>query len=1605
MAVNACSSEPGAPSGSSPSVTDSGKQTTAEHEVAPSLAARDHLARVTQFKRFFMPPKATAAPTPAGLKLPAAPAPKLEPEPRPVVAKGDAERFIQQGERIRAQVSDKLKSEVSGPATVDLPKTAGGFVRLQPDSSTLGIEFAVKGVKADVAFENADGLVNYPGAAPGGADVVLRVTADAVEDYVVLNEKPAQPFVDYAVNVSEIAGLRLIENSLEFLTKDGNPIAKVRPPELYDADGTNHHAKLSVLDCATDTSSELPWNRPVTAPGAAQCTLRVSWSDAKVVYPAIVDPVWATAKSLTFARYRNAAVKSNLNGFVITCGGIDNNGDPLKTCEAYNHGTDTWAAAATMKFARAQFTLLALGNDVLAVGDSTLYTSELLSGGVWTSTLTDFSAGSGFLYLPSLMPAVTADGAWVVLLDYNGKPYRYQVSAKAWTTGTTNNFYRQSYEVLTLPGGTAVMRCGGTDNSGPALALKTCEKYTPSTDTWIMPGAVGAIANMNAARSYAAWATLDATSIMLYGGYNPVAQSYINTAEVYNSTANTWTNLGSSPSNIYEYNLHNTWALHSGAGRILSISNGVNSYDPVNKVWSQINTYDYTNVANPYFYVNPQDNAVASAGTKVLVVPVTLNGAPGGAQTTCKLFDVGAKGAQCNSTGECGNGLTCAKDDQYEQGYCCDTACSELDPCQACYAGNKQSANNTGTCGPRSTNSYIGNYLYKTHCVSSGTTCGTVGGYCDGAGACMKASTSTYCGNGSCASAAVQNNVRYCDGKGACAAQTTTDCTTGYVCIDAYQSCIQPGQCNDDSYCTSTYYCQFWQNPYYTCQPKKANGATCSYATECTNGHCVDGVCCDLTCDGTCEACTNALTGKTTGNCKPIAAGADPQFECNDNGAGNCGQNGSCNGAGACQLYALGTVCQGASCATSTSRNIPDTCNGTGTCTDGGTQACATGYACLAGVCQTSCTDDTACASGSYCDTVAKQCVPDKTQGQACPRDSACAGNANCVDGVCCDSACTGSCRSCLKNRTGLSADGTCGNTLDDTDPENECAIDVGYPASCKAPGTCDGQGACRVYAKVGVVAKANVCSTIELTQTTCDGAGNLDPRQTPCYPYKCNAAGNGCRVACTKATAAQDCDASSFCGDSGTCIGQKADGIECMTNAECKNGHCANVGKEPRAPDTGAGGDGAGGAAGDPDDTSDAPGVCCDTACDNDCEACKKSIKGEGVDGECKPVKDHTDPAGDCGVVAPCGHNGECDGERHCRNVPGGTACGVTSCVGNAVQGQRCDGLGACIDNDGTTACAPYVCREVGGAEQCTNPCADDNDCSDGYYCSEMACKKKLANGKTCDSSGICNSGFCVDGLCCDVSCNGQCEACDSPGNEGVCTAVKGDPHGTRPQCDHAGEECGGQCDGVNAATCKYKPNGDTCGTPTCDNDLAKSSACNGQGECKANKNTECSPYTCGTDDVCLERCEQDADCSQGYACDETTQRCLPSASAATCSEDRLVSQGQNGADTPCKPFLCVPASGTCAVSCAFTTDCSPDFVCEPSTKTCLPAPADGGGADDTSCACRAAGAAPKSSGYLALAALGVALTGLRRRKRSRKPALTSAKPASFAAASQPSE
>ena len=71
------------------------------------------------------------------------------------------------------------------------------------------------------------------------------------------------------------------------------------------------------------------------------------------------------------------------------------------------------------------------------------------------------------------------------------------------------------------------------------------------------------------------------------------------------------------------------------------------------------------------------------------------------------------------------------------------------------------------------------------------------------------------------------------------------------------------------------------------CEPVRSNGAACSEAIACTTDNCIDGVCCNDACADTCERCN--LRG-SEGTCLAIAAGTDPDNEC----------DGTCDGAGGC---------------------------------------------------------------------------------------------------------------------------------------------------------------------------------------------------------------------------------------------------------------------------------------------------------------------------------------------------------------------------------------------------------------------------------------------------------------------------------------------------------------------------------------------------------------------------------------------------------------------------------------------------------------------------------------------------------------------------------
>ena len=92
-----------------------------------------------------------------------------------------------------------------------------------------------------------------------------------------------------------------------------------------------------------------------------------------------------------------------------------------------------------------------------------------------------------------------------------------------------------------------------------------------------------------------------------------------------------------------------------------------------------------------------------------------------------------------------------------------------------------------------------------------------------------------------------------------------------------------------------------------------------------------------------------------------------------------------------------------------------------------------------------------------------------------------------CVDGRCCDGACTDVCKAC--NVPGL--EGTCSNVVAGSQPSHgSCNAEA--PSTCGRDGTCDGAGVCRkhVQGTICVAASCNTSTDIFTPAKKCDGAG-----------------------------------------------------------------------------------------------------------------------------------------------------------------------------------------------------------------------------------------------------------------------------------------------------------------------------------------------------------------------------------------------------------------------------------------------------------------------------------------------------------------------------------
>lgn len=330
--------------------------------------------------------------------------------------------------------------------------------------------------------------------------------------------------------------------------------------------------------------------------------------------------------------------------------------------------------------------------------------------------------------------------------------------------------------------------------------------------------------------------------------------------------------------------------------------------------------------------------------------------------------------------------------------------------------------------------------------------------------------------------------------------------------------------------------------------PPQSNGSPCNAATECQSGFCVDGVCCDSDCSG--DACRACNVSGNVGACTAIPNGTPPAGNhpgCGPDDKSTCKRDGTCDGKGACRVYQNTVQCAGSSCDAPMNTTVdPSFCDGAGTCVKPNARTCAP-YVCnaTAQTCYGSCTGQAQCAGTNSC--TSGSCGP-KTNGATCGGDSECS-SSHCVKGICCDSACTGTCMSC---NVGVNR-GTCSPVQQgQPDPQGGCQPGTGADAFC-SPGGCNGAGACTIGAAT-TVCRAASCDGAANAQTAlayCKGATCPAPVVKPCDPYRCGA------TACSGSCAGDgDCSSGYYCSST-SCLPKKPGQQPCVADHECTSGIC----------------------------------------------------------------------------------------------------------------------------------------------------------------------------------------------------------------------------------------------------------------------------------------------------------------------------------------------------------------------------------------------------------------------------------------------------------------
>lgn len=525
------------------------------------------------------------------------------------------------------QVAEAVRAHVS------LPLSADGPIAVRDLRSGLAIKVWLAGSEP-APVEVADGAALYVKGLESH-DLVLVPRAWGIEDFVVL-EQPLDPErLTYRVDVSRVAGLRLVGRSLEFVDSAGAPRLRMAPPSIVDAAQTVHQPDVHVAGCNFDVKPNPPWGREPTPPGSPICEVEIDWRAEGVAYPALLDPRWTTTDSLALARTWAQGARL-ADGRVLVAGG--NAPSPTPTAELYDEGTKTWAGTGNMTVGRRFFTLVSLPNgDALAAGGSDgsngLSSAELFSGGTFTAVGSMSSARQ--LHAAVLL----ADGR---VLVSGGLSSSTLSSAELYDPvnrtfgGAQPMIASRRQHTLTLLSSGGVLAASGTSGT----TYRGGEVYDPAGNQWTSTQAMGVPRQDHAA------VRLTDGRVLVVGGYNG---SLLSSAEIYDPASNGWalTSSMNQPHDVgIAVTLDNGGVLVTGGCATTSCGSGTayaELFDPATANWTPTTPM-----------TEPRVTHIAqklSAGS-VLVA----TGLGSGALSSAELFTLSSAGETCSVNVECASG-------------------------------------------------------------------------------------------------------------------------------------------------------------------------------------------------------------------------------------------------------------------------------------------------------------------------------------------------------------------------------------------------------------------------------------------------------------------------------------------------------------------------------------------------------------------------------------------------------------------------------------------------------------------------------------------------------------------------------------------------------------------------------------------------------------------------------------------------------------------------------------------------------------------------------------------------------------------------------------